>query len=303
MEGFPTISIITVNYKQALVTNQLLDSLQGLTWPNYEVIIVDNASGIEDINLLNLNYPNVTLIKSSENLGFAGGNNLGIRQCKGDYILLLNNDTEVDAGFLEPMVSLFIDNPKIGAVSPKIKYFYQPDTIQYAGFTDMNPFTMRMNAIGSKQKDNGDFDYVEKTHFAHGCAMMVSRNVIDIVGLMPDIYFLYYEEHDWSMAIKRAGFEIFYQPASIVFHKESISTGKDSPLKTYYINRSRLIFTRRNYSGMQLLISILFQHIFSFPKNTLNYLLHAKFKHLKAYWKAYKWNITHFSGLKTNPTF
>lgn len=293
MKSYPLVSIVTINYKQSGVTNELLASLDKITYPSYEVIVVDNGSGGGDADKIDLSHRSVRLIRSSTNLGFAGGNNLGIKDARGKYILLLNNDTEVAPGFLEPMVELLEGNSSIGAVSPKIKFYYQPNTIQYAGFTAMNPFTLRMSAIGSHQVDTGEFDATRPTHFAHGCAMMVPRSVIDDVGLMPEMYFLYYEEHDWSKMILRAGYSIYYQPQSVVLHKESISVSKASPLKTYYINRNRILFMRRNLGLLHKGVSSVYLICVSMPKNTLSYLFKAQYQHLNAYWKAIFWNLSH----------
>lgn len=293
MDVKPLISIITINYKQAEVTNQLLESLQKLTWPDFEIIIVDNNSGAEDVAKINTKHSNIRLIINSGNLGFAGGNNIGIKASRGDYILLLNNDTEVAPGFLEPMVELFKKHNDIGAVSPKIKYFHHPDKIQYAGFTKINPFTLRMKGIGFGETDRGQYEITMKTEFAHGCAMMVPRKVIEQIGLMPEEYFLYYEEHDWSTTIKRAGYKIFYQPESVIFHKESISVKKDSPLKTYFINRNRILYMRRNFNSFKQLVSGIFILLISVPKNLLMFLIKSEYEHLQAYCDAISWNFTH----------
>ena len=130
--------------------------------------------------------------------------------------------------------------------------------------------------------------------------MMVSRVAIEKAGLMPEIYFLYYEEHDWVQMVKRAGFKIFYEPKSYILHKESVSTGKNSPFKTYYIARNRMVFTRRNYSGLNLLISILYQFAIAAPKNILVYLATLKTKHAKAYLRALGWNLVHFTSIHQN---
>lgn len=292
MRKWPLISIISINYNQSELTNQLLESLKKVTWPAVELIIVDNDSMDNDADRIDTSLPNVTLIRSKKNLGFAGGNNLGIKASKGDYILLLNNDTEVDPGFLEPLLARFDKNPEAGAVSPKIRFFYHPDTIQYAGFTKMNPFTLRMNGIGYREKDEGQHNQAKETEFAHGCAMMVPRRVIDIAGLMPEEYFLYYEEHDWSTAIKKGGYKIYYEPDSMVLHKESMSVQKDSVLKTYFLNRNRVLFMRRNFGFFHQLVSTFFIVLVSIPKNSLKYLVHSQYNHLHAYWDALLWNLT-----------
>ncbi|MDP3436143.1 MAG: glycosyltransferase family 2 protein [Bacteroidales bacterium] len=292
MSNRPLVSIITVNYNQSIVTGELLQSLRSITYPNYEIIVVDNGS-VENPDKLKESFPEIYLVKTGENLGFAGGNNRGIRVSKGKYLMFLNNDTEVFPGFLEPLVQLLEDDSTIGMVSPKIKYFRSPDIVQYAGFTKMNPYTIRNSGIGYLQPDGPEYDTISQTEYIHGAAMMVPRALVERVGQMPEIYFLYYEEYDWSEMFKRAGYKIYYHPGSTILHKESVTTGVESPLKTYYINRSRLIFTRRNYSGFQLVISLLFQTLISLPKNSLVFMLKGKLKNMLAYWRAYLWNITH----------
>lgn len=288
----PLVSIITINYRQAAVTNALLASLRQVHSPSFEVLIVDNASGEDDIARLDLSDDYVRLLRSDRNLGFAGGNNLGIREAKGDFILLLNNDTEVAPDFLTHLVATFSMYPKVGAVSPKIRYFDQPDTIQYAGFTAMNPFTLRMQAIGHKEVDSGQYDLPRYTPFAHGCAMMVPRAIIEQVGIMPESYFLYYEEHDWSTQIRRAGYQIYYQPNSLVLHKESMSVQKNSPLKTYYLNRNRILYLRRNSKGLNRWLASLYMVFVSIPKHLIQFFLAGDTNHWKAYRDALKWHIS-----------
>ncbi|WP_190810950.1 glycosyltransferase family 2 protein [Flagellimonas sp. S3867] len=290
---FPLVSIITINYNESQVTLEMLQSLKGLTYPNVEVIVVDNASPNDNPDTIKEQFPEVCLIKSKENLGFAGGNNLGVKQSNGAFLLFINNDTIVPERFIEPLVQTLQEDETIGMVSPKIKFHWNPELIQYAGYTPMNHWTIRNNSIGYHQKDDGRFDTEGETESIHGAAMMVPRTVVDKVGMMTEIYFLYYEEHDWAEMIKRAGYKIFYQPASYILHKESVSTGKFSPLKTYYISRNRILFARRNFKPLQLGISLLFQCFVSIPKNSLQFLIKNEFPHFKAFWKAISWNLTH----------
>ena len=301
MNTLPLVSIITVNYNQSKVTVDLLKSLRNITYPNYEIIVVDNGSPKDNPDILKEQFPEITLIKTEVNFGFAGGNNVGVRASGGKYIMFINNDTEVPTGFLEPLVSLFEGDPTIGMVSPKIIFHWDQSLLQYAGFTKMNPYTIRNKGIGYKEPDSPFFNKLSKTESIHGAAMMVPRSVIEKVGMMTEVYFLYYEEHDWAEMVKRAGYSLYYQPESYILHKESISTGKDSPFLTYYMTRGRIIFARRNYTGFTLFISFLFQTFFSLPKNTFVFILKRKFKNIFAYWRAYLWNITHYKGLLSNP--
>src|SRR5438067_1758987 len=133
------VSVITVNFNQALVTEALLTSISNTnTYPAIEIIVVDNGSKTNTVPQWKEIYPHITFIRSEVNLGFAGGNNLGIKAATGDYFFLVNNDTEFTEGLINTLVNVMDNNPAIGIISPKIKYFQSPDTIQYIGFTPMN---------------------------------------------------------------------------------------------------------------------------------------------------------------------
>jgi hypothetical protein len=290
---FPLVSIITVNYNQAEVTCALLESLNKITYPNFEVIVIDNASPTDNPGIIKQRYPNVVFIENPINYGFAAGNNFGLMRARGEYVLLLNNDIEVPPGFLQPLVNKLLQNPEIGAVSPKIKFYYQPDTIQYAGFTPINYITMRNASIGYKMRDTGQYNSDYETAYAHGAAMMVPMEVVKKIGLMSYIFFLYYEEADWCVRIKKAGFKIYYVHNSYVLHKESVSTGKLSSMKIYYLNRNRLVFMRRNVEGNDFYAGILYQLFISIPKNAFSYLLKGKITLFYAYYRAIGWHLKH----------
>lgn len=294
----PLISIITVNYNQSQVTMECLESLTKITYSNIEIIVVDNASPSDNPDIIKEKYPHINLIKSKKNLGFAGGNNLGVIQSKGSYLLFINNDTEVPVDFIEPLVERMQSDENIGVVSPKIRFHHTPDTIQFAGYTPMNYFTLRNNLIGYRQVDTGQFDEARETPFGHGAAMMVSRKATEEVGMMADIFFLYYEEHDWFVRIKKAGYTIWYEPKSLIYHKESISTGKESPMKIHYIARNRIVFLRRNVTGIKKTIAVLYQMLVAIPKNALVYLLKGRLDLFKGYHQAVAWNLKNLFNKK-----
>ncbi len=291
MKAQPLVSIITINYNESQVTLDMLESLKDTHYSNVEVIVVDNASPNDNPDVIKEKFPDVTLIKSEKNLGFAGGNNLGVKQARGAYLFFINNDTIVPEGCIGPLVATLENNTAIGMVSPKIKFHWDSSLIQYAGYTPMNHWTIRNNSIGYHEKDDGRFDKEGQTNSIHGAAMMVPRRVVEKVGMMTEVYFLYYEEHDWAERIKRAGYQVYYQPKSYILHKESLSTGKFSPLKTYYISRNRILFARRNFGPFQLMVSMFFQVFVSIPKNMMVFALKREFKHLKAFWEAVSWNL------------
>jgi GT2 family glycosyltransferase len=293
-DNYPLVSVVSINYNGAEVTCEMIESLKKISYPNIEIIIIDNASK-ENPEIIQERYPEVTFIRSKKNLGFAGGNNIGFQAAKGKYFLMLNNDTEVASGFLEPLVKRMEQDTGVGAVSPKIIFHHSPGILQFAGFNPINPYTGRGTAIGFGEKDDGRFNTSAPTSRAHGAAMIIPRKVVEEIGLMADLYFLYYEEMDYCERIKKAGYSIWYEADSVIYHKESIATGKGSSLKTYYLTRNRLLYQRRNVKGITLFASILFFTVVSIPRHTLNYLLKGKMELLKAFWKGVIWNLTHYN--------
>ncbi len=258
------ISIITINYNGLKDTCELIDTLP-LENDKLEVIVVDNASLQDEASIIEQRYPRVTVVRSSKNLGFAGGNNLGIQASHGRYLFFINNDTIIETkneeqrnNFLQPLIERLESSDKIGMVCPKIRFSWGNHLIQYAGYTPLSSITMRNHSIGFGEEDHGQYDTPHQTPYAHGAAMLVKREVINRVGMMPECFFLYYEELDWSMMIRRAGYEIWFDPSFTVYHKESQSTGQDSPLRTYYLTRNRLLFVRRNIHQPERLLSYIY---------------------------------------------
>lgn len=297
------VSIITINYNSLDVTCELLESIRKVDYKDIEVIVVDNASSENPESYLRKHYPECVFIRSEKNLGFAGGNNLGIKASKGGFLFFLNNDAELTNGAIESLLKLFSTNSGIGIASPKICYHNarpgsEPDMIQYLGTTHVHPLTARNRTLGEREIDNGQFQTAKPTAYAHGAAMMVTREVIEKVGLMPEDFFLYYEELDWCEQIRRAGYEIWVEPQAKVYHKESYTVGKISTLKTYYLNRNRLLFMRRNRSVIQWRMFCVFLFLFTIPKNSLMYLLKGEWANFKAFFKSIHWN---FSSKKIRP--
>ena len=294
----PLVSIVTVNYNGVKVTSEFLRSIQQITYRQIEVIVVDNAS-MESPDILKENFPWITLIKSPVNTGFAGGNNIGFKAAKGKYFLMLNNDTEVAADFLEPLVKKMEENATIGAVSSKVIFFNSDNILQYAGAGRIHPITGRGGFIGTNEKDFLQYPSAQTGH-AHGAAMMVKREVIEKTGLMAELFFLYYEELDFCERIKNAGYSIWYIAESVVFHKESMTVGRENPLKVYYMTRNRMVFLRRNKKPLMVFLFVLYFTFIAVPKNSLGYLFRGKLDLLAAFLKGYLWNFFHYN-IKQNP--
>lgn len=286
MNTQPLVSVITVNFRQAAVTCDLLDSIRENSYKNLEIIVVDNGCQEDSTALFKQHYPSVKVLVSRENLGFAGGNNLGIKAATGDYLFLVNNDTIWTDGLVENLLMRFNQDKNIGVVSPKIRYHHTPNMIQYAGFTEVNALTGRNETIGKNEIDNGQHNTAQKTPYAHGAAMMLRRDVIEKAGLMPEHFFLYYEELDWCCQIRRAGLDIWYEPMALIFHKESASVGKLSPLKVYYQNRNRLLFMKRNIRSVNFGLFITYFFTVTFPVRSFSFLLKRDFSSFMAFQKA-----------------
>ena len=271
------LSIITINYNGLKDTCELLETLP-LEDNSLEVIVVDNASKENEASIIEQRYPMVKVIRSPQNLGFAGGNNLGIKAAHGRYMFFLNNDTVLrhQTSDIRPLIDRLESSDKIGAVCPKIRFSWEHHPIQYAGYTPLSPITMRNHAIGFGEDDHGQYDTPHPTPYAHGAAMMVKREVIDKAGFMPECYFLYYEELDWSMMIRRAGYDIWYEPACTIYHKESQTTGQMSALRTYYVTRNRLLFVRRNNRSLTRYVTYLYLIIVVAGKDLLKHLLQRR---------------------------
>lgn len=275
------VSIITINYNGWQDTCELIASLkQHETYP-YEVIVVDNASSGDDVHRLRTAHPDVTVVRSEKNLGFAGGNNLGYRQAKGEYIFFLNNDMVIKSPMLQPMVDRLKDKEYAG-VSPCIVFFYKPEWIQYYGYCDMTSITLKHTTKGFDPSRRECFLQSHATEVLHGGAMMVRRDVIELVKPMTEVYFLFYEEFDWSRRMREAGYQLFYEPASKVYHKESMTIKPQTPLREYYLTRARMIYARRNCRGMDKPLSCLYQLLLAAPKKGGSYLLKGKFDLAKA---------------------
>ncbi len=272
----PLVSVISVNYNGLELTCRMVDSLLRWNTVPTEIIVVDNGSRRDEAAELRRLYPMLTVLRSERNLGFAGGNNLGIRAARGRYLLLLNNDTEIGADGLGHLCRTLDDHPEAGAVCPKIRFFQPPRNIQFAGYEPLTSITLRNALIGFGQPDDGRFDTPRETPYAHGAAMMVRREAAEQAGPMPEIYFLYYEELDWSVRIAERGWTIRYDPRCTVYHKESATTGAESPLRTYYLTRNRLLFGWRNRRGAARLLTVVYQLCMALPKQALTTFLRGR---------------------------
>lgn len=289
---WPLVSIVAVNFRQAAITADFLDSIRQLTYPRIEVILVDNGCLEDKETLFKAHFPGLKVLSSAENLGFAGGNNLAIRQANGDYVLMINNDTLVPAGLLEPLVSLLEEKREVGIVSPKIYYADSPHIIQYAGINAINRFTGRGRSRAKQKIDDGSYNWIGPTTYAHGACMLVRAEVFSTAGLLSEKYFLYYEELDFCELVKQNGWEIYYAGSSHIHHRESLSIGKFNPLKTYYLFRNRWLFMREWYGvGFSYYFFVTYFLLVGVSWHLLKHWLRGEKAHVVAILRSVQWHL------------
>jgi len=293
-------TIITVNFHQPAVTIDLLKSIAMWYHPSeVEVILVDNGSPDNHEQDYLPYFDNIKYIQSKENLGFAGGNNLGLIQAKGDYIFLLNNDTEIPQGCIESLISEMEANDRIGLLSPLLLYFDQKDLVQYAGFTPLNYLTGRNSNLGQFDINRGQYnDKSYQTGFCHGAAMMCRQTDLLKAGVMDESYFLYYEELDWCERFKRIGKQIWFTGKTHVFHKESVSVGKASPIKIYFNTRNRMLFIRKNTGWLNTILFSMYYTLIACPKQIIKLLAGKQPTLAKWALKGLLWNYSHRNNSK-----
>jgi GT2 family glycosyltransferase len=253
------VTVILVNWKGTDDTLACLKTLKSIIVPqsySFEIIVVDNASGEDHVARIRRSFPDVNILVQKENLGFAGGNNVGIQYALGkdsDYVWLLNNDTEVDKNALTGLLEVF-DKPDVGIAGSKI-YFYKGFEFHHDRYKEKERGTVIWHAGGQVDwanmyashrgvdvVDDGNYGKVIPVPFVSGCSFMISKDVISQIGMLDEQYFMYYEDFDYCMKAKQKGYVVVYAPKSILWHKNSGSTGRPgNNLHEYYLTRNRLV--------------------------------------------------------------
>lgn len=255
---YPKVSIIVLNWNGREDTIECLDFLKEIDYPNYEIIVVDNGSSDDSVEKIK-EYKNqrIKLLTLNSNLGFAGGNNVGIKNALengADYVLLLNNDTAVEKDFLSHLIQAAEEqeplySKKIGVLGPKIYFYDNPKQIWFAG-GKINRILTKGEMVGYGEIDRGQFNEIKETDYITGCCLLIKREVIEKIGLMWDGYFLYYEDTDWSLKARQNGWKIIVAPKAKIYHKASRSTKEGSFSYIYYHSRNGLYLAKRNGSSI-----------------------------------------------------
>lgn len=244
-QELPLVHIIVLCWNGWDDTRECLTSLRLVTYPRACVVVIDNGSTDGTAERVAAGFPEVDVVRNNSNLGFAGGNNVGIRRALAagaDYVALLNNDTVVDEGFLEPLLEAFRD-PEVGAVSPEIRYYDRPDRVWFSG----GAINWRTGWAYHLPIDPPRRGGPAETPIVTGCCVVAPRHVFHRVGELDDRFFLIYEDTDWSVRATRAGYRAVVVPESRVLHKVSASFRRDMPsLGTFYFTRNGLLFVSKH---------------------------------------------------------
>lgn len=284
----PKVSIILLNWNGWEDTIECLESLYQINYTNYNVILVDNNSNDDSLkrikDYLNGDMPirsefyeynasnkpiklvekgespengdkSLILLRNTENLGFAGGNNVGINHAMvlnhPDYVLLLNNDTVVDKNFLKQLVETGESNPKIGFVGAKTLFYDRETIIQEAGGGKIDYGHAEVEEIGFNEVDDGSLDYYIEPDYIGGACILVKNRVIEQIGGLDESYFMYWEDVDFCTTGLEHGYKSAYQYLAVIWHKYGSSS--ENTFKMYYLNRNRLYFIRKHTNGMKYL--------------------------------------------------
>ncbi len=246
----PLVAIIVLNWNAWEITSDCLESLKQLDYPNYKIIAVDNGSTDRSADRLSDRFPDVCLIRNKQNLGFAAGNNAGIRYALEDgaqYVLLLNNDTIVSPPFLSRMICSAQAHPGVGILNPKIYYSDPPDRIWYAGGR-FSPWSGFARHIGQRARDGVRYSRTREVNFVTGCALLIKTEVIARIGLLDERFFMVCEDTDWSIRAQKAGFKAIYVADAVIFHRESytIKQKVGKWIRDYHNMRSSLLLARKH---------------------------------------------------------
>ena len=283
---YPLVTIVVLNWNGLADTLKCLESLAGLNYATYEVVVVDNGSADSSPAVIRQRFPEVVVIENGENLGYTGGNNVGLRYALAqgaDYVLLLNNDTVVASDFLHLLVEAAGAGEDVGMAGPTIYYYDLPDVIWSAGGA-IDWRQGRTWMVGLDERDSGQFGLVPRgVDFVTGCALLMKRAVLEQVGLLDERFFMYYEEIEWCVRARRSGFKSVHVPSARIWHKISPVVQADSPLVHYYMTRNRLLFLKATGADWRVWGHVLFAE---YLRRLISWSVKARWRHKRSHRKA-----------------
>jgi len=296
-EQVPRVTIITLNWNGKADTIDCVASLRKLNYTNFDIIVVDNGSTDGSKSTILARFPDITVLENARNLGYARGFNSGLRYAYehgADYFLVVNSDTTVDPEALRELIEAAEQDEKIGFASGKVYWHERPDVLQTAG-RESDPLTLVGRHIGSGEVDRGQFDVIRDLDFVDDVFLLVRRRVYEVVGGYDPMFFLYFEETDWCVRVRRAGFRIVYVPGARIWHKGIVGESNVmlSPRRIFYLKRFQIPFMRRHASPEQWNAYVR-AVLIGLPHRILGYVKHGRFGAMMAYLRAL---VIGFAGL------
>lgn len=277
MSDHPLVYIVLLNWNGWRDTLDCLHSLESLQSTNHRVVVVDNASTDESVDILQRTYPSIELLQAPGNHGFAAGNNIGILhglKQKASYIWVLNNDTIVDRRALASLVEMAESDRKVGAVSSVVLYYSQPQKIQLWGGGRVNLWLGTTGLLTSTA--------TEPLHYLGGVSLLLRRELFEDIGLLDERYFMYWEDVDLGMRARASGWKLAVAPGSRIWHKGSQSTGGEGSTKTYaFYSATSLRFFRHHAPFPLVPLSI------RLLGGTVKWFLKRDWERLRILWRAY----------------
>jgi len=249
----PRVSIIIPHWNGVDILSECLSSLKKCTYPEIEIIVVDNASTDGSPEWIQKNHPDVKLLQCEQNFGYAGGCNRGVDSASGDYLLFLNNDTIHEPDWIEPLVNTLQGDLTIGAVQPKILNYFERDLFDYAGGSGgaidilCFPFA-RGRLFLTRERDEGQYDDETQIFWASGTAVLMKKSLFEKVDGFDELFFAHQEEIDMQWKLQLMGYRIFVNPRSVIYHKNALTLDMHSPRKKYLNHRNSLIMMLSNYN-------------------------------------------------------
>lgn len=298
----PLVSVIIVHYNRVEYLKMVLPSLRQVTYSPLEIILVDNASTDESVAFTRQHFPEVKIVQNPRNYMYARGNNEGIRAAKGEILCLLNNDVEVDPGFIEPVVKAFRRDASLGAGQPKILDLNRPEFFEYAGaaggFLDRYgyPF-LRGRLFFTVERDEGQYDDPLNIFWASGAALFLRKSALEETGLLDEDFILHMEEIDlcWRLHLHR--YHVRFIPGSRVWHKGGGTLSAENPQKLYWNYRNNIFLLVKNL-GLINLVRILFARSLLDVLAAAGELMRGKPGSALAIFQAYGWILSHLPLLR-----
>jgi GT2 family glycosyltransferase len=287
--SFPLLFVIVLSNNRPDDTLACMESLHQSDYPNMKIILLDNLSTDDSVDVVHRTYPDVEIIYLKENLGYAGNNNIGIKAAidhGAEWVLVLNDDTILDPLCLSTLIKVGESDKNIGILGPMVYHYDEPQVIQSAGGV-LGKYWLATH-LGKDETDSGQFEKVHKVEWISGCAILVRRTLIEQVGMLDPKYFLYWEETEWCIRAGKAGWQIYHVPQAKLWHKGVQRAYQPKPYITYYVTRNRLFTLARHKAPLNARL-IAFIQIF---RTLLSWSIRPKWvskrEHRDAMWKGFK---------------